>query len=153
MVKSFVLRDEIYEMKNYSRDNVRVLMRLDAAKIDWEISSSIVPIATSPHVGQDVRQRTRVLHTLGHVQNNWDNPEFPEHAHRSHQVDNGYHQCRHNSAAIGLKVNRLGTGSSYRGSTVKDSSENERAYTPPAGPHSAFWLRCPPRARSCWSRC
>src|ERR1700680_4029792 len=32
--KSFVLRDEIYQMRNYSRDKVRVLMRLDAAKID-----------------------------------------------------------------------------------------------------------------------
>src|SRR6266446_6073774 len=32
--KSFVLRDEIYQMRNYSRDKVRVLMRLDAARID-----------------------------------------------------------------------------------------------------------------------
>src|SRR3979411_3360527 len=32
--KSFVLRDEIYQMRNYSRDKVRVLMRLDASKID-----------------------------------------------------------------------------------------------------------------------
>src|SRR6266446_9389447 len=31
--KSFVLRDEIYQMRNYSRDKVRVLMRLDAARI------------------------------------------------------------------------------------------------------------------------
>src|ERR1700745_3730426 len=29
--KSFVLRDEIYQMRNYSRDKVRVLMRLDPA--------------------------------------------------------------------------------------------------------------------------
>src|SRR5271169_5675137 len=31
---SFVLRDEIYQLKNYSRDKVRVLMRLDASKLD-----------------------------------------------------------------------------------------------------------------------
>ena len=30
----FVLRDEIYQMKNYSRDKVRVLMRLDPGKLD-----------------------------------------------------------------------------------------------------------------------
>src|SRR5215472_14422932 len=32
--KSFVLRDEIYQMRNYSREKVHVLMRLDASKID-----------------------------------------------------------------------------------------------------------------------
>jgi type 1 glutamine amidotransferase len=31
---SFVLKDEIYQMKDYSRDKVRVLMRLDASKLD-----------------------------------------------------------------------------------------------------------------------
>ena len=34
--QSFVLRDEIYQMKNYSRDKVRVLMRLDATKLDMK---------------------------------------------------------------------------------------------------------------------
>src|SRR5215467_8440902 len=32
--KSFVLRDEIYQLKDYSRDKVRVLMRLDPNKLD-----------------------------------------------------------------------------------------------------------------------
>src|SRR5271169_6383213 len=32
--KSFVLKDEIYQMKDFSRDKVRVLMRLDASKLD-----------------------------------------------------------------------------------------------------------------------
>jgi len=32
--RSFVLRDEIYQIRNYSRDKVRVLMRLDASKLD-----------------------------------------------------------------------------------------------------------------------
>ena len=31
----FVILDEIYQYKNYSRDNVRVLMRLDASKLDF----------------------------------------------------------------------------------------------------------------------
>src|SRR6202050_1351380 len=32
--KTFTLSDEIYQMKNYSRDNTRVLMRLDPGKLD-----------------------------------------------------------------------------------------------------------------------
>ena len=32
--KEFVIRDEIYQFKNWSRDNVRVLMRLDESKLD-----------------------------------------------------------------------------------------------------------------------
>src|SRR6202051_3933112 len=31
---AFVLKDEIYQIKNFSRDKVRVLMRLDANKLD-----------------------------------------------------------------------------------------------------------------------
>jgi type 1 glutamine amidotransferase len=33
---SFTLRDEIYQMKDYSRDKVRVLMRLDVSKLDMK---------------------------------------------------------------------------------------------------------------------
>src|SRR5437773_669940 len=32
--RAFNLRDEIYQVKNFSRDNTRVLMRLDAGKLD-----------------------------------------------------------------------------------------------------------------------
>jgi hypothetical protein len=32
--RSFTLHDEIYQIKDFSRDNVRVLLRLDASKID-----------------------------------------------------------------------------------------------------------------------
>jgi type 1 glutamine amidotransferase len=31
---AFTLKDEIYQMKNFSRENTRVLMRLDASKLD-----------------------------------------------------------------------------------------------------------------------
>jgi hypothetical protein len=30
----FVLKDEIYQMRNFSRDKVRILMRLDPGKLD-----------------------------------------------------------------------------------------------------------------------
>ena len=32
--RRFTLKDEIYQIKNFSRDNVRVLLRLDAGKVD-----------------------------------------------------------------------------------------------------------------------
>src|SRR4051812_20752997 len=32
--KAFTIKDEIYQMKNFSRENTRVLMRLDASKLD-----------------------------------------------------------------------------------------------------------------------
>ena len=32
--RSFTLKDEIYQIKDFSRDNVRVLLRLDAGKVD-----------------------------------------------------------------------------------------------------------------------
>jgi len=34
MASIFVLKDEIYQIRNFSRDKVRVLMRLDANKVD-----------------------------------------------------------------------------------------------------------------------
>jgi uncharacterized protein len=75
--KSFVLRDEIYQMKNYSRDKVRVLMRLDSSRVDL----------TNKNVHRSDRDfavtwgkmygKGRVYYTtLGHVKDNWDKPEF-----------------------------------------------------------------------------
>jgi len=74
---SFVLKDEIYQMKDYSRDKVRVLMRLDANKLDLN----------SPRVHRKDRDfavtwakmygRGRVYYsTLGHVEQNWDDPRL-----------------------------------------------------------------------------
>ncbi len=77
--KSFVLRDEIYEMRNYSRDKVRVLMRLDAAKIDLGNKDKTVHRTDRDFAVTWAKMygKGRVYYTtLGHVQNNWDNPEF-----------------------------------------------------------------------------
>jgi len=74
---SFVIRDEIYQMRNFSRDEVRVLMRLDANKLDL----------TNPRVHRKDRDfavtwakrygKGRVYYsTLGHVEENWDRPEM-----------------------------------------------------------------------------
>ncbi|MGB7848857.1 MAG: ThuA domain-containing protein [Candidatus Acidiferrum sp.] len=75
--QSFVLRDEIYQVKDFSRDKVRVLMRLDAGKLDLN----------NPHVHRKDHDfavtwarmygRGRVYYsTLGHVDQNWDDPRL-----------------------------------------------------------------------------
>ena len=72
----FTLHDEIYQMKAFSRETTRVLMRLDASKLDL----------TGPRVHRADRDfavtwaktygRGRVFYTsLGHVAENWDRPD------------------------------------------------------------------------------
>ncbi len=73
----FKLRDEIYQVKNFSRETCRVLMRLDASKLD--LTNSLVhrqdqdfAVAWAKMYGKG-----RVFYsTLGHVIENWDKPEF-----------------------------------------------------------------------------
>ena len=75
--RAFVLKDEIYQIRNFSREKVRVLMRLDASKIDL----------TNPRVHRKDRDfavtwakmygKGRVYYsTLGHPEQNWDLPEM-----------------------------------------------------------------------------
>jgi len=75
--KAFTLTDEIYQMKNFSRETTRVLMRLDAEKLDLK----------NPKVHRQDRDfavtwaktygKGRVFYTtLGHVEANWDKPEM-----------------------------------------------------------------------------
>src|SRR6202158_404040 len=75
--KSFVLRDEIYQMRNYSRDKVRVLMRLDATKID--VGNKNVHRTDRDFAVAWARMygKGRVYYTtLGHLEDNWNKPEF-----------------------------------------------------------------------------
>ena len=73
----FSMTDEIYQMKDFSRDKCRVLMRLDASKLDL----------TNPRVHRTDRDfavtwakmygKGRVYYsTLGHVSANWDDPKL-----------------------------------------------------------------------------
>jgi uncharacterized protein len=75
--RSFVFHDEIYQIKDFSRDDVRVLMRLDPNKLDL----------ANPKVHRSDRDfavtwakmygKGRVYYsTLGHVKENWDDPRF-----------------------------------------------------------------------------
>ena len=76
---SFVLRDEIYQLRNYSRDKVRVLMRLEASKIDLgnknvHRSDRDFAVTWAKMYGKGHVYYT----TLGHVRETWDKPEFQE---------------------------------------------------------------------------
>ena len=75
--KSFVLRDEIYQLKDFSRDKVRVLMRLDPGKLD--LSNSNVHRKDDDFAVTWARKygKGRVYYsTLGHVDQNWDDPRL-----------------------------------------------------------------------------
>jgi type 1 glutamine amidotransferase len=76
---AFVLKDEIYQMKGFSREKVRVLMRLDPCKLDLD----------NPRVHRKDRDfavswakaygKGRVFYsTLGHPEENWDDPRLQQ---------------------------------------------------------------------------
>jgi type 1 glutamine amidotransferase len=74
---SFVLTDEIYQLKMFSRESSRVLMRLDASKLDLKNprvhrTDNDFAVAFAKMYGKG-----RVFYTtLGHVEANWDKPEM-----------------------------------------------------------------------------
>src|SRR5215467_2102155 len=75
--KSFVLKDEIYQLKDYSREKLRVLLRLDAGKLDLNNprvhrQDQDFAVAWAKTYGKG-----RVFYsTLGHVDQNWDDPRM-----------------------------------------------------------------------------
>jgi type 1 glutamine amidotransferase len=76
---SFVLRDEIYQMKNYSRDKVRVLMRLDVSKLDMKNKNVHRTDGDFAVTWAKRYGKGRVYYTtLGHVETNWDRPDFQQ---------------------------------------------------------------------------
>jgi hypothetical protein len=76
---AFVLRDEIYQMRNYSRDKVRVLMRLDVSKLDLKNKNVHRTDGDFAVTWAKMYGKGRVYYTtLGHVEANWDKPEFQQ---------------------------------------------------------------------------
>src|SRR5690349_15407906 len=75
--RAFTLTDEIYQIKNYSRDDRRVLMRLDPAKLDLKnpkVHRKDNDFAVS---WAKMYGKGRAFYsTLGHVEENWDRPEM-----------------------------------------------------------------------------
>jgi type 1 glutamine amidotransferase len=77
--KAFTIRDEIYQIKNFSRADRRVIMRLDASKLDLtnarvHRTDKDFAVAWAKMYGKG-----RVYYsTLGHVEENWDKPAFQD---------------------------------------------------------------------------
>jgi type 1 glutamine amidotransferase len=75
--RAFMARDEIYQAKNWSRDKVNVLMRLDDTRLDYTGKNNArkdrdFAIAWSKMYGQG-----RVFYsTLGHTNEAWDDPDI-----------------------------------------------------------------------------
>jgi len=75
--KAFVWKDEIYQLKDFSREKVRVLMRLDSSKLD--LSNPRVHRKDKDFAVTWARTygKGRVFYsTLGHVEQNWDDPHM-----------------------------------------------------------------------------
>ena len=74
---AFTIRDEIYQMHQYSREKLRVLMRLDPAKLDMtnkrvHRTDGDFAVAWAKSYGQG-----RVFYsTLGHPVENWARPDM-----------------------------------------------------------------------------
>jgi type 1 glutamine amidotransferase len=77
--RSFVIHDEIYQIKAFSRDNVRVLMSLDAHKLD--LSNPKVHRADHDFAVTWAKTygKGRVYYsTLGHPEDSWDDPRLQQ---------------------------------------------------------------------------
>jgi len=72
---TFTIHDEIYQHKDFSRDKVRVLARLDAARLDFSKpqihrTDKDFPVAWAKMYGKG-----RVFYsTFGHTDESWDDP-------------------------------------------------------------------------------
>ena len=76
--RSFTLKDEIYQIKDFSRDNVRVLLRLDAeqGRPDQKGCPSQGQ-RLRRHLGSRIMAKGRVLYNgLGHRREVWDRPDI-----------------------------------------------------------------------------
>jgi type 1 glutamine amidotransferase len=74
---AFVFKDEIYQIRNFSRDKVRVLMRLDANKLDLSNSRVHRKDRDFAVTWAKMYGKGRVYYsTLGHPVENWDRPEM-----------------------------------------------------------------------------
>jgi uncharacterized protein len=75
--RALTLKDEIYQIKNFSRDKVRVLLRLDAGKVDLtkkgvHRKDGDFAVIWARHYGHG-----RVLYNgLGHTPDVWEQPEI-----------------------------------------------------------------------------
>jgi uncharacterized protein len=75
--RSFSLKDEIYQIKHFSRENVRVLLRLHAEKVDLSKQGIHRTDSDFAVIWARAYGKGRVLYNdLGHRQDVWDRPEI-----------------------------------------------------------------------------
>ena len=73
----FTLKDEIYQIKDFSRENVRVLLSLDPGKLDLSKKGVHRDSKDFPVIWARKYGKGRVLYNgLGHTLEVWDRPEF-----------------------------------------------------------------------------
>jgi uncharacterized protein len=73
----FTLKDEIYQIKDFSRDNVRVLMSLDASKVDLSRRGVHRKDKDFAVIWAREYGKGRVLYNgLGHRREVWDRPDI-----------------------------------------------------------------------------
>lgn len=77
--RAFTLRDEIYQMKSFSRDKVHVLMSLDASKLDLTNPKIHRPDHDFAVTWAKMYGKGRVYYsTLGHPEENWNDPRLQQ---------------------------------------------------------------------------
>ena len=75
--RDFTLKDEIYQIKNFSRDNVRVLLRLDGEKVDLSRKGVHRDNRDFAVIWARNYGKGRVLYNgLGHRLEVWDRPDI-----------------------------------------------------------------------------
>jgi uncharacterized protein len=76
---AFTLKDEIYQIKDFARDQVRVLMRLDAGKLDLSRKGVHRKDQDFAVIWARNYGKGRVLYNgLGHRQDVWDRPDIQQ---------------------------------------------------------------------------
>ena len=74
---AFTSHDEIYQIKQFSRENVRVLLRLDETKLDLKNPNVHRTDGDFPVMWARTYGKGRVLYNgMGHVEAVWDRPEI-----------------------------------------------------------------------------
>lgn len=76
---AFDLRDEIYQVRNFSRENSRVLLSLDASKLDLARKGVKQTAEGFPVIWAHRYGKGRVLYNgLGHVDAVWERPDMQQ---------------------------------------------------------------------------
>jgi type 1 glutamine amidotransferase len=75
--RSFTLQDEIYQIKDFSREDVRVLLRLDASRVDLSRQGVRRKDKDFAVIWARTYGKGRVLYNgLGHRQDVWERPDI-----------------------------------------------------------------------------